>query len=78
MRELVVIDKTVGQNLAKYRRECGLSEIALAARVGIRESLLIKYESGEERIPASRLFDLAAELDLKVTAFFVGLFDECR
>jgi transcriptional regulator with XRE-family HTH domain len=57
------------------RKERGLSQTALAARVGVTFQQLQKYETGKNRLSASRLYRLASVLGVDVSAFFVCLPD---
>jgi transcriptional regulator with XRE-family HTH domain len=45
----------------------------LADRVGVRFQQIQKYETGANRISASRLWDIAAVLGVPVSYFFEGL-----
>ncbi len=49
---------------------CGLSQTALANRIGLTFQQLQKYESGMNRISASKLWLIAQELDAPVQWFF--------
>ena len=69
------IDAHVGARLRFLRKERGLSQTALAARIGVTFQQLQKYESGKNRLSASRLYRLASVLGVDVAAFFVGLPD---
>ncbi len=69
------VDVHVGQRLRLLRKERGLSQTALAARVGVTFQQLQKYETGKNRLSASRLYRLAFVLGVDVSAFFVGLPD---
>ena len=48
----------------------GLSQTALAERVGVSFQQVQKYESGRNRISASRLHGLAQALGAPIQAFF--------
>ena len=50
-----------------------MTQQQLAQAVGIRFQQIQKYESGANRISASRLWDLARALDMPVSFFFEGL-----
>jgi len=50
----------------------GLSQGELATRVGLAFQQIQKYESGADRISASRLFDCAAALETPISWFFEG------
>ena len=67
------IDHHVGQRLRQRRRLLGLTQQKLAEAVNIRFQQIQKYESGANRISASRLWSLAKALDVPVAYFFEGL-----
>ncbi|MEL6111601.1 MAG: helix-turn-helix transcriptional regulator [Pseudomonadota bacterium] len=67
------IDHHVGQKLRQRRRLLGLTQQKLADAVNIRFQQIQKYESGANRISASRLWTLARALDVPVSYFFDGL-----
>ena len=50
-----------------------MTQQQLAQSVGIRFQQIQKYESGANRISASRLWDLAKALEMPVSFFFDGL-----
>lgn len=64
------IDIHVGIRLRELRCFAGVSQTALAEGVGITFQQIQKYESGANRIAASRLWDLAQVLCAPVEAFF--------
>jgi transcriptional regulator with XRE-family HTH domain len=51
----------------------GMTQQQLAERVGIKFQQIQKYETGMNRISASRLWDIAAALQVPVSFFFEGL-----
>ena len=52
-----------------------MTQQQLASRVGIKFQQIQKYETGMNRISASRLWDIADALDVPVSFFFEGLED---
>jgi transcriptional regulator with XRE-family HTH domain len=50
-----------------------MTQQQLADIVGIRFQQIQKYETGANRISASRLWDLAQALKVQVSAFYAGL-----
>lgn len=64
------IDLWVGQRIGVLRRERGLSQSAMAGRLGISFQQVQKYESGSNRVSAARLYQLAGVLACPVSAFF--------
>jgi transcriptional regulator with XRE-family HTH domain len=64
------VDVHVGQRLRLRRKLSGLSQTELGEKIGVTFQQLQKYESGANRISASRLFDLSRVLDVPVSYFF--------
>lgn len=67
------IDIHVGRRLRQRRRLLALTQEKLAKAVNIRFQQIQKYESGANRISASRLWSLAKALDVSVSYFFEGM-----
>ncbi|MFQ5564197.1 MAG: helix-turn-helix domain-containing protein [Parvularculaceae bacterium] len=67
------IDLHVGRRLRQRRRLLGLTQQKLAEAVNIRFQQIQKYESGANRVSASRLWALSRALDVPVAYFFDGL-----
>jgi len=51
----------------------GMTQQQLAQLVGIKFQQIQKYETGMNRVSASRLWDIAAALDVPVAYFFEGM-----
>lgn len=66
------VDVYVGSRMAERRTHLGLSQSALAKEVGVSFQAIQKYEAGEVRISASRLYDIAKSLDTPTSYFFDG------
>jgi transcriptional regulator with XRE-family HTH domain len=66
------IDAYVGGRLRLRRIQLGLSQGALAAKIGVSFQAVQKYESGDIRISASRLYDIAVALEVPPGFFFDG------
>lgn len=64
------IDRHVGERLRFYRRLRRLSQEALAQRAGVTFQQIQKYELGQNRIAAGRLYRLACALGLPPSEFF--------
>ena len=60
------------------RNLLGLSQDELAKRLGLTSQLIQKYEVGETRISASRLYGIAVQLAVPITWFFDELEDKKR
>lgn len=67
------VDLHIGQRVRHRRWLLGMTQQQLAQSVGIRFQQIQKYESGANRISASRLWDLSQALDIPVSFFFEGL-----
>lgn len=64
------IDAYVGARIGLRRSALGLSQSALAQRLGISFQQVQKYETGQNRISASRLHRAATVLGTSVETFF--------
>ena len=71
-----VVDAHVGKRIRQRRWLVGMTQQKLAAAVGIKFQQIQKYETGANRVSASRLWDIADALDVDVAFFFEGLRDE--
>jgi transcriptional regulator with XRE-family HTH domain len=67
------IDLHIGRRLRARRRLLGLSQPQLADAVGVKFQQIQKYECGEDRISASRLWGLSEALNASVDYFYEGL-----
>lgn len=69
------VDVHVGKRVRHRRWMVGMTQQQLAERVGIKFQQIQKYETGMNRISASRLWDISEALDVPVGFFFDGLRD---
>lgn len=67
------VDVHVGKRVRHQRWTIGMTQQQLAERVGIKFQQIQKYETGMNRISASRLWDIADALEVPVAFFFEGL-----
>jgi transcriptional regulator with XRE-family HTH domain len=67
------VDVHVGKRIRHRRWLVGMTQQQLAAAVGIKFQQIQKYETGANRVSASRLWDIAAALDVQVSFFFDGI-----
>ncbi len=67
------VDLHVGQRIRQRRCMAGLTQQQLGESVGIRFQQIQKYETGTNRISASRIWDIAAAMEVPVSFFFEGL-----
>ena len=66
------VDVHVGKRVRHRRWMLGVTQQQLGEKVGIKFQQIQKYETGMNRISASRLWDIAAALDVQVSFFFEG------
>ncbi|TCP41759.1 helix-turn-helix domain-containing protein [Rhodovulum marinum] len=67
------VDVHVGKRIRHRRWMVGMTQQQLAEKVGIKFQQIQKYETGMNRVSASRLWDIADALDVPVSFFFEGL-----
>ena len=67
------VDVHVGKRVRHRRWLVGMTQQQLAERVSIKFQQIQKYETGMNRVSASRLWDIAAALSVPVSFFFEGL-----
>ena len=70
------VDAHVGKRVRHRRWMMGMTQQQLGEKVGIKFQQIQKYETGMNRISASRLWDIANALDVPINFFFEGLADE--
>ncbi|MGJ8594469.1 helix-turn-helix domain-containing protein [Sulfitobacter sp.] len=68
-----IVDTHVGIKIRERRWLIGMTQQQLAEHVGIKFQQIQKYETGANRVSASRLWDISEALDVPVSAFFEGL-----
>ncbi len=67
------VDVHVGQRIRQRRRLLRMTMQQLGVKTGIRYQQIQKYETGMNRISASRMWDIAAVMEVPVSFFFEGL-----
>lgn len=70
MRTPDLIDRIIGKNLRRYRMDSNMSMQDVAPRLGITYQQLQKYEKSQNRIPASRLWQLSILYNTPIARFF--------
>ncbi len=68
-----IVDTHVGKMIRQRRWLVGMTQQELAEIVGIRFQQIQKYETGANRVSASRLWDIANALEVTVSTFFEGV-----
>ena len=72
-RSTTTVDSYVGRRLRERRVALGLTGHQLADIIGVTYQQALKYERGDDRVSAGRLYAIAHALDTPVTYFFEGL-----
>ena len=72
------VDVLVGRRLREARLLAGLSQGQLGAQIGVTFQAVQKYESGENRLSASRLLAVAGFLRQPISFFFGDLPESAR
>ena len=67
------VDVYVGQRVRQRRWVAGMTQQQLGNMVGLKFQQIQKYETGMNRISASRLLDIASALAVPVAFFFDDL-----
>lgn len=69
------IDLHVGKRIRFKRKMIGLTQSDLGGKVDLTFQQIQKYEKGENRVSASKLYQIAQILDTNVSFFFDGYND---
>jgi len=67
------VDVHVGKRVRHRRWMVGMTQQQLAEKVGIKFQQIQKYETGMNRVSASRLWAISETLDVPISFFFEGL-----
>lgn len=67
------VDVHVGKRIRHRRWMVGMTQQQLAEKVGIKFQQIQKYETGMNRVSASRLWEIADALEVSIAFFFEGL-----
>jgi len=66
------VDEYVGKRIRQRSWMIGLTQQQLGNAVGIKFQQIQKYETGMNRVSASRLWDISVAMDVPVTFFYDG------
>ena len=67
------VDLHVGARIRLRRKTIGISQEQLSYALGLTFQQVQKYENGQNRVSASKLWDIARKLEVDVQWFFEGL-----
>ena len=59
---------TIGDNIRSARSAKKLTQAQLAETVGLTRTSIVNIETGRQRLPIDRLYDIADALDMQATA----------
>ncbi|WP_299282471.1 helix-turn-helix transcriptional regulator [uncultured Tateyamaria sp.] len=68
-----MVDAHVGKRIRQRRWLIGMTQQKLADMVGIKFQQIQKYETGANRVSASRLWDIGEAMGVPVAFFFEGI-----
>jgi transcriptional regulator with XRE-family HTH domain len=69
-RSVSAVDRHIGARMRERRQALGLSQAKLGEKLGISFQQVQKYESGQNRVSAARLFDICETLELSLASMF--------
>jgi transcriptional regulator with XRE-family HTH domain len=69
-RSCVPLDICIGKNIRRIRLDKNFTQKDVGFALNVSLQQIIKYESGKNRISASRLMNLAIALDVGIMKFF--------
>jgi transcriptional regulator with XRE-family HTH domain len=67
------IDAAIGSRLRALRQSRYMTLDQVAERIGVRAQQIQKYETGQNRVAAARLFEFARLFDVPLSAFYDSL-----
>lgn len=70
------VDVHVGKRIRHRRWMVGMTQQQLGETVGIKFQQIQKYETGMNRVSASRLWDIAQAMEVPISFFFEGVEEE--
>lgn len=70
------LDVLVGERIRKRRQQLGMTQTELAEKIDVRFQQVQKYENGQNRVAASRLWRIAETLQVTVNYFFEDIAPE--
>jgi transcriptional regulator with XRE-family HTH domain len=69
-------DAYIGRRILQRRKELGISQVELRRQIGLTFQQIQKFETGFNRMPASRLADIAKVLNASPGDFFPAVANE--
>lgn len=72
------IDRQIGSRIKLQRKNLNMSQYALSYDLNISFQQVQKYESGKNRVSASRIYEISKILQVSPNFFFEGLDDKIK
>ena len=69
------VDKQVGRNVRRYRKDMHMTLNELADQLGVSQQQIQKYETGDSRISASMVLAISEVLNVGIEDLFIGTRD---
>ena len=69
-RSPTFIDVYIGAHIRKHRLARDLGQQPLAKKLGVTKQQLQKYETGENRVTAARLYEICKTLNVRIGSMF--------
>ena len=63
----------IGKNLKRIRKFLRLSQKTMGEIIGVSFQQMQKYENGQNRIPAEKLYYISVFFDIPILSFFIGM-----
>ena len=73
-----IITKDVGYRIAKARKSKGITQIELAKRLNVSQSMICIYEQGRRRIPITQFIKIAQAIGLSPGKILDGQYSSTR
>ena len=77
-REKIELDDIIGRNLRALRKIRGFKQSDIARMIGVTFQQVQKYETGKNRITASKLKKISDFLEVEIDAFFAESVNELQ
>jgi len=71
-RSATEVDKQVGRNVRRYRKDMHMTLNELAGQLGVSQQQVQKYETGDSRISASMVLAITEVLNIGIEDLFIG------
>lgn len=65
----MLLYKTIGANIEKYRKEASLTQSQLSEKVGFARTSIVQIERGEQRISIDKLYKISDVLNKDIMVF---------